>query len=189
MATLGINASKKELSINLVSSNKQNVTRSQFGELTILTYDGGCAIWVGKSMKPRWYYRFTSPVKRDEFINKRMEEVVIAAENKVERMQEYATRRDAVQAGDVFYASWGYEQTNIDFYVIIERKKDFVLIQELGQTRTYDSNMSGECMPDLTRKTGEVMRRKLNSYCRITVDEVRSAGRWDGREISWSSWN
>lgn len=52
---------------------------------------------------------------------------------------------EGVHVGDIFYTSWGYEQTNVDFYQVIElRGRHTAIISEIrGQIRET-GNMAGQ---------------------------------------------
>lgn len=52
-----------------------------------------------------------------------------------------------VKVGSIFSESWGYEQTNIDFYQVVEMKGSMVTLREISQQKTYDGPMTGKCTP------------------------------------------
>jgi hypothetical protein len=90
------------------------------------------------------------------------------------------------QVGQVFYDSWGYEQTNIDFYQVIEVGKMSVKIRKIGQVMSREAGFMCEyLMPAVNEFIGEaetkiiVLDRKgvphINGY-RGWISE------WDGRE-------
>lgn len=50
-----------------------------------------------------------------------------------------------VKTGDIFYTSWGYEQTNVDFYQVTEIKSNhFVIVKELKQEVLSTGDMQGK---------------------------------------------
>jgi hypothetical protein len=51
------------------------------------------------------------------------------------------------KVGDFLYSSWGYEQTNREFYQVIEVGNNSLKIQEVAQNRTRDGYDSGHCSP------------------------------------------
>lgn len=73
------------------------------------------------------------------------------------RLQEF------VKIDDVFYSSWGYEQTNVDYYKVVGfRGQSTLLLQEIGAHR-LDGNStisSAEKTPDLDHLIGEVFEKK-----------------------------
>lgn len=50
-----------------------------------------------------------------------------------QRMQEPTQNADGVRVGDIFYVSWGYEQTNVDFYQVVALKgKKTAVVREIA---------------------------------------------------------
>lgn len=49
--------------------------------------------------------------------------------------------------GDIVYNSWGYEQTNIDFYQVVKTTKSTITIRRIGQQTTETGFMSGDTTP------------------------------------------
>lgn len=70
--------------------------------------------------------------------------------------------------GKIFYSSWGYEQTNIDFYKVVEVSKSgkSISLQPIGSKSVGDNGWcSEEVIPDENKLKGEVLtnRRLMNS--------------------------
>lgn len=95
-----------------------------------------------KSMKPIFNYYFGSEERRIEFLNNELEGI-----NKVKarRAEEAAAKKAArenvenpFKVGEILYDSWGYEQTNIDFYQVVEVKPKSIMIRRI----------SGEMVPE-----------------------------------------
>ena len=36
-------------------------------------------------------------------------------------MKRYSYNNEKIKVGDIFYRSWGYEQTNIDYYIVTKK--------------------------------------------------------------------
>ena len=93
-----------------------------------------------------------------------------------------------IQVGDVLCASWGWEQTNIDFYQVLELVgKSTVVFREIAADKTYDSSMSGKCTPILNEFVGETMRKRVGDYG-IKINSCSSASKWEGQPKYWSSY-
>lgn len=59
----------------------------------------------------------------------------------------------------------GYEQTNINFYLIAEVKAKSVLIQEIGKNiDKYTGHMSAFISPDIDNKIGNPILKKIQFY-------------------------
>lgn len=106
-------------------------------------------------------YYFATDERRKEWITK-----VIARIK--ERVNDKKAMKDAKQSardnfvnpfvvGDVYYDSWGYDQTNVDFYQIIEVKAKSVVLQEIGAKSVPGSEgmMCCSVEPDPSNKIKE----------------------------------
>lgn len=89
-------------------------------------------------------------------------------------------------------ASWGYEQTNIDYYQVIEKVgKHTAKIQEIAANQVKDSmyshGMACELTPDKDNFLDrEPMQKRVGKYG-ITIDSVRTARKHTGGS-DYSSW-
>ena len=56
--------------------------------------------------------------------------------------------REGVHVGDIFYTQWGYDQTNIDFYQVVELKgKHTMVLRGLTEKCELDSSWNGKTRP------------------------------------------
>lgn len=65
---------------------------------------------------------------------------------------------DRVEIGDVFVSSWGYDQTNVDFYRVTRKTKAMIELSPIpGRLKDAPgySSMAGEIEPDLDAEPGE----------------------------------
>ena len=53
----------------------------------------------------------------------------------------------ALKVGDTFSAHWGYDQTNVDYYMIVKVGKKTANLARLPATRKYHGNMHGTTSP------------------------------------------
>ena len=60
------------------------------------------------------------------------------------------------QPGDVYMTSWGYEQTNVDFFQVISKPTPAsVVVRQIDQSITDDGFMSGKTKPLVDNFIGE----------------------------------
>jgi hypothetical protein len=96
------------------------------------------------------------------------------------------TTYEPVKAGTMFSASWGYDQTNVDFYEVVSISKSglSVMLQEVGQHRQTDGQGPHDrVVPDRRDKKGKPFRRKLHvwpSGCGVSINSYTWASPWDG---------
>lgn len=97
------------------------------------------------------------------------------------------------QVGKIMYASWGYDQTNIDWYKIVKRSKSTVWLQPIGDMRNETHFMAGVSMPQENVNAGPIIRRKLHMRDGkiIGCSFEQSYGwinAWDGKPKGYSSY-
>ena len=62
-------------------------------------------------------------------------------------------------------SSWGYDQTNIDYYEVTRLLgKSMVEIRKIGAQSIESGHMTGECVPRPGHYTGEPMRKTVSTY-------------------------
>ncbi len=141
----------------------------------------------GKSQKPSWHYRFRSQEERQQYEQKFLESV--RAEE--ERSNQYKAQKNAqhtLKAGDILYSSWGYEQTNIDFFQVVDVKSKTLALQEIGVTTVEVTGWASDSViPDPSHKIGPVFNKRANGFNHVRLDDCRTASPYDGRALhrSW----
>jgi hypothetical protein len=93
-------------------------------------------VWRGKQSKPFIYYSFKTPEKREEYVDKvkkDAKEIWDYKENrKAEKKQVAEELVNPFRVGDVVSNSWGYDQTNVDFYQVVAVGKKSVKLRSIG---------------------------------------------------------
>ncbi len=78
-----------------------------------------------------------------------------------------------VSVGDVFVSSWGYEQTNVNFYQVISvHGKKTVTVQEIRASVHRTHSMSGYKTPLLNDFCGEPLKRRVRDYYSTPAIEI-----------------
>ena len=74
--------------------------------------------FIGRAQKPAWHYSFRSIESRENEIRKTFE----GRQARQKMMADIKTKRQAasrgLKTGDVLVSTWGYDQTNVDFYEV-----------------------------------------------------------------------
>jgi hypothetical protein len=110
----------------------------------------------GRSQKPSLNYWYATIEKRNADIKKFMEQSSERKKNRAPAVRE-------LKVGDVLSCSWGYDQTNIDYYLVQElRGKNSVVIVEIGSTREGTEYLQGVSIPDPTQIKGEPMVKRCD---------------------------
>lgn len=152
-----------------------------------------CKIWEGSkrakhseyfSCKQRSTMEKAVAAAFDRQASKEARAAATSTANKASR-QEPASKFWA--SGDVVYTSWGYDQTNVDFYQIIEVKNRSVIVQELKQNCSDDGGPSGgKTQPRRNEFCSDPMICILRPDHGFKVDK-HYASKWDGRPKYTSS--
>lgn len=117
----------------------------------------------GKRTKCDWHYRF----KDDAALHKQIEETLRGYIQSAELKADYKAKRNAphdVKVGDIFRCSWGYDQTNIDFYQCTKILGAMIEIRPIYQMSEETLSMQGECVPCVDSFKGDAMRKKVNMH-------------------------
>jgi len=123
-----------------------------------------------------WYEGYSTPERRSEvvlgFINNLLKHKAEVAANRKGN-----TTHD-VKIGDIFVSSWGYDQTNVDFYKVTRTTKCTADLVKIGCKRTDDSH----CSPNPTHELEETFKRKriragYEGNPSVRIDDVCSASR------------
>ena len=110
--------------------------------------------YAGKSSKSWWFYRFKT---LDEMIKRIYESVDRHIERENEKIQGRAEQKKAMSifkasdyfnVGDIIVNSWGYEQTNVDFYQVTEVLNKKIRVRKIsGEIVRATGSMSADVMP------------------------------------------
>ena len=100
--------------------------------------------FVGNAKKYSFYYRYNSPEERAEriesFFDNLKKRLEWKNEHKLKSKKAKDQMADKIQVGTLLHGSWGYEQTNCEFYQVIEKLSKYkVVIREIGGKVVEDS--------------------------------------------------
>lgn len=152
----------------------------------------GAMAFHGRAIKPDWNHTFADPVSRERKImahfQARRRVVAYRAERRSERAKPHG-----FEVGHVLYASWGYEQTNIDFFqvtrIIGAHLVEVRAVTQIAADTGNEPWMTGKVIPQPDGFTGEPLRRRVNGRSKsIRIDKVRTAFVWDGRPVNWTGY-
>lgn len=125
-------------------------------------------VFGGKRSKPDSDYWYRTPERRDEelerLVNSNKERAVWAAERRAARAKPHT-----LVEGDLLKSSWGYDQTNVDFYMVVERNgKTMVTIEKIG-SKAWKSPEGEESewddayvSPDPEYRSGVLSKHRVN---------------------------
>ena len=112
---------------------------------------------------------------------------VDAATRKVMEAHENRDMHAPLKVGDIFYSSWGYDQTNIDFYEVVGVTKSgkSVKIREIAKKTCYRADtMTATNLPDAGNYKTEPKTKRINT-CKhygftLRMSSYETAWLWEG---------
>lgn len=116
----------------------------------------------GRSQKPDFHYRYGTAAEALAKVDGWLKNLATAAAAKRARDEEEKAKGAALAVGDVLVCSWGYDQTNVDWYQITGRSgAETVEIRQIAGKKTSECAMSGYCTPVVGQFVGPAQRRRL----------------------------
>lgn len=106
-------------------------------------------LWAGKAGKPFANYQFATEAAANSYIAEQVERNRYAAEAKAERKAaeaaEAAAMRGRLTVGAILCYSWGWEQTNVDYYQVVAVKGASVVIRPIAAETVPGTDRGGMC--------------------------------------------
>lgn len=138
--------------------------------------------YCAKRQKPDGWYRFPKGAKAAE---RHIAEYFAGVQAHEQAKADYKARQEAeadqVEVGGIYNTSWGYDQTNVDFYQVVGRTAKTVQYIALGKTvHGTDCAAADKVVADTTIKGKEVHTAKINGNG-WRIGTFRFARPWDGQ--------
>ncbi len=140
--------------------------------------------WAGKSNKPLGHYSVANEARADaimtDWVNSRKESLRYKQQQKAEIAR---MRRDhSFAVGDILYSSWGYDQTNVNFYQITAVKGQKVVLREVKTKVVSESGYHENVVPAPDQFHGPPLIRMVGPGS-IKIDDVSRAYPWSGKPM------
>ena len=161
-------------------------------DAAIYIYEGDSAPYAitfhGRAQKPDWHYRFRNFAHRAArvaaFFDSRRSRAAINAEYKAQR-----TKPRNLAVGDILCATWGYDQTNVDFYqvtALIGRAS--VEIHNIAGRSENTGDMTGQCWPARDAFIGDPMRKRVSHGNSVKIRHQHATKCDPSQKHYWSSY-
>jgi hypothetical protein len=105
---------------------------------------------------------------------------------------------ETYEPGAILEYQWGYEQTNVDYFMVTKRvdKPDgttWLTVVEMTTAKKVETGfMSGRCEPGVPIEGAKPIRRKLHKWegseRGLSIRSYGWCSLWDGRPSNWSSY-
>lgn len=136
-------------------------------------------MFAGKAVKPYAHFYYSSLEER----KKAKDRLIAEFADKQQAKRELAAKKRAfkhdVEIGDILHSSWGFEQTNNNFYQVIERTDKSVTIREIAYDYEATGDMTGRTKPRKDSFIGEPMQRRVSIYGYVKINSVQNAHKCD----------
>lgn len=144
----------------------------------------------GKRSKADWHYSYQNEALRAKRVQETLDAYAESAARKQAARDAKKNQPNPFKVGDVLVNTWGYDQTNVDFYVVVRTTRHSVDIARCG-AKSVDATgwASDTCVPDPEKVSGETMRKRVQGYvdndgsfnAYVTMNSYSSARKWDGK--------
>lgn len=155
------------------------------------------AIWRGKRKDSFYKYLLKD---EDRLINEVIKRISLEDERFAEKEARKEEKKSFIpdaEVGDIFVASWGYGQTNVDAYQVIEKaSKHFVKIREIG-FETVPGSQGMDCDSRVPVKDCFLLNSSIDSEKKykvskwgIKIHSSATASKWnpETKEKFYCSW-
>jgi hypothetical protein len=134
----------------VASLDGDNVKIETIGNIELATYERsntikpayGILVFKGMKKKPEsWRISYSK-----EYVLREKEYYTTIGEN-FKKVQSFKELGHPYKVGNIVYNSWGYDQTNIDFYQVVGVTAKTIKIRQLKQRTVETGFMSGDTEP------------------------------------------
>ena len=142
-----------------------------------------------------FHIQFRSTERMFEHAEKHLFDIEAKKEHKSKRAAEKKERiemaRNSVIVDDIFVDSWGYEQTQVDAYQVVEKIGNATIVLRPIACRTVEGSEGRDCqhvVPVFGAFTSEeTITRRIGEFG-IRMNSYSSAYQWDGKREFYNSW-
>lgn len=150
-------------------------------------------VFYGKQSKPFWHYSFKSLDALIVKVKNALESHKRSLDHKNKRKAEKKAFVSSLRVGDLMKSSWGYDQTNVDWFQVVEVKSPKTIVVREIQGRIVETGfMSGKAYPVKDDFIGEPMLKRVGEGDHISLSSFSSARKVDwvdmektGAYVSW----
>lgn len=144
-------------------------------------------VFFGKSDKPVWRHYFATEKAREVKIAEAFDGRRDYAKHKAE-MKAARSAPHTLKVGDILSGSWGYDQTNIDFFEVVATTEKTVSVRRLAQDKSENGWLRGTTMPVPGKYTSEATTHRCSADNSIKSPVHGYASKWDGKAENWTAY-
>jgi len=136
--------------------------------------------FAAKQNKPLWNYSFKSDANRQRQIDETVKSRKLSLEFKQKRVDDRKNHVHGFVVGDILYSTWGYDQTNVNFFQVVEVKGKVIVTRPIGSKVVRESQGASYvvAVPNSFHGPAE---RSIPGPNGTKIDG-HHASKWDGKE-------
>lgn len=155
--------------------------------LDIYTYERSgklaAVAFQGRSQKPLWQFSYNNEARRKQRIDDTVKSYQASQKGKADASAAKKAFTHEYKVGDILVSSWGYDQTNVDFYQVIKVPSGkSIVIQKVGKKIVKDLGHTVHVVPAPNAFASGSKAKTVRVSVRHSVKISGSnAYRWDGK--------
>jgi len=139
--------------------------------------------YSGKATNNSFHIQFSSDERRREHVQQWIQGQRERAERKAKEMQERREFKHSLKVNDILHSSWGYDQTNNDFWQVVEVRGKSVMVRPIGKMTIEETGfMSAKVQPIPGEFTGEPELKRVCFGNYVKFDN-QHAWLWCGKPV------
>jgi hypothetical protein len=137
--------------------------------------------FAGKQNKPLWHFIFRNENDRKRRIDETISSRKMHMDFKQKRIEEKKQFKHSLKVGDILTSSWGYDQTNVDFYEVTAAGEKSVKIREIA-SKTHHTEVGSDYVVAVPGHfTGPEMLKIVGKNNSLHINNSQWAYPWDGQ--------
>ena len=131
--------------------------------------------YSGRRNKPDFNGYFNNQQEADNYIANWLKRLEAQIAYRKEALAERHAYNHTLKVGDILNSSWGYDQTNVDFYEVVEVKsKKTVVIQKIKRSIVEASQSLHDyshCIPCPGEYCGELLLKRVSRGNNVRIEQ------------------
>ena len=147
------------------------------------------AMFGGKRAKPDSHYRYRTVQQREEAVRNYIAALISSSARKQQMRDERNNFQHSLKVGDLLHYSWGYDQTQCEFFQVVKVNASSVVIREIA-SKTEENSEGRDCdrrLPVRDKFVGEEMLKRVQIGNRVPM-KFGSASPTDEKTSHYCSW-
>ena len=138
--------------------------------------------FAGKAGKPLWHNWFVNSASRMKMITDSIANRKSHLKWREERTGARKDFKHTLKVGDVLYTSWGYDETHVDFYQVVEVKDKSVVVCKISKTVDHSSTGADYVKPVAGSCRGKTSLHRVGEGNSVKIDD-HFAGVFSGKPV------